>query len=133
MAAEQTIPITVEGKAPTAREKTRAEERYVSPPVDIYETKEGLTVVIDMPGVEKDGIEVNADNEILTMKGLVKHSAPGSPVYSEFKLMDYFRQFQLTEEVDIDKISADLKQGVLTIQLPKAERAKPKKIPISVA
>ncbi len=131
--AERTVPTTVESKAAAEREKTRGEERYLLPPVDIYETKEGLTVEVDMPGVERDAAEVSVDNDILTIKGTVKHVAPGNPVVSEFRLMNFFRQFQITEEVDRDKIGADLKHGVLTVRLPKAEAAKPKTIPINIA
>ncbi len=131
MAAEQPIATAAKGKVP-ARETTREEECYLSPAADIYETRDGLTVVVDLPGVEKDAASVSVNEGILTIKGAAKQTTPGNPIFTEFKLMNYFRQFQLTEEVDINKISADLKCGVLTIDLPRAEKAKPKKIPISV-
>lgn len=130
--AEQTVPVTQThngGKLPTTRE----ESRYQIPPVDIYETQEGLTVVADMPGVDKDGIDVRVDNSILTLQGMVKPVAVGRGVHNEFALIDYFRQFQLGEKVDQNKISAEYKHGVLTIQLPKAEKVKPKQITVQVA
>lgn len=130
--AEQTVPVTQTpdgGKAATTREETR----YQIPPVDIYETHEGLVVVADMPGVEKDGIDVRVDDDILTLRGKVQPRMLGNSVHNEFMMLDYFRQFELNDEVDQAKISAEYKQGVLTIQLPKAEKAKPKQISVKVS
>lgn len=129
---EKTVPSTVESKV-AEREKTRGEERYLTPPVDIYETKEGLIVTADMPGVEKDGLELGLDSDVLTIKGTVQYSIPGRPIFSEFKLSNYFRQFQITEGIDRAKITAGLNNGVLTVNLPKAEELKPKQIPITAA
>ena len=131
--AEKTVPISSKDKNPVPREETRQEERFLSPPVDIYETSEGLTVVADLPGVDKADIDVRVDENILTIKGKSRHIAPGDPVSAEYSLLNFFRQFHLGEGVDQGKILADLKQGVLTIQLPKAEKVKPKKIKVSVA
>lgn len=131
--AEQTVPVTHQqhngGKLPATREETR----YQIPPVDIYETGEGLTVVADLAGVEKEGIDVRVDNNILTLQGAVKRETRGNGLASEFALTDYFRQFQLNDQVDQAKISAEFKHGVLTIQLPKAEKVKPKQITVQVA
>lgn len=131
--AEKTIPISSKERNPVTREETRQEERHLSPPVDIYETAEGLTVVADLPGVDKADIDVRVDENMLTIKGKSKHFALGDPISAEYSLLNFFRQFELGEGVDQEKIFADLKQGVLTIQLPKAERVKPKKIKVSVA
>lgn len=132
MSAEKTVPTNIEGKIPE-REKTRGEERYLAPPVDIFETNEGLTLIADLPGVEKEGIEVGLDNDILTMKGTVKDIPHGRPVFSEYELLNFYRQFQITEGIDVEKITANLKNGILTIHLPKAEALKPKKIPITLS
>jgi len=86
-----------------------------------------------LPGVGKDDIDVRIDNSILTIKGKVGHIAQGDPVYTEYSLLNYFRQFQLGEEVAQDHISADLKNGTLTIRVPKAEKAKPKQIKVNVS
>lgn len=131
--AEKTIPIASEGKTPITREETRQEERYLSPPVDIYESSGGLTVVADLPGVDKTDIDVRVDENILTIRGKSKHIAPGDPISKEYSLLNFFRQFQLGEGVNQEKISADLKHGVLTLQLPKTEKVKPKMIKVSVA
>lgn len=130
--AEQTVPVTQQhdgGKLPATREETR----YQIPPVDIFETNGGLTVMADLPGVEKDKIDVRVDQNILTIQGRTEPKPLGDSVYNEFALLDYFRQFQLNEAVDQSKITAEYKHGVLTIQLPKAEKAKPKQIAVNVA
>ncbi|MEW5800739.1 MAG: Hsp20/alpha crystallin family protein [bacterium] len=130
---ERTVPITTEAKDTVVREETRQEGRYLIPPVDIYESPEGLTVIADLPGVDKDNTEIRVDDNILTIQGKSGHRAPGDPVYTEFALLNFFRQFQLSEMVNQEKISADLKNGTLVIHMPKVEKAKPKKITINVS
>jgi HSP20 family protein len=125
---EKTIPVKSEKDVATTRE----EERYLRPPVDIYETDDGLTVLCDMPGVNNENIDVNIDDNILTIQGRTEVESKGEPIYSEFNLANFFRQFELSEYVDQEKIAAELKNGVLTLHLPKAEKAKPKKVQIKV-
>jgi HSP20 family molecular chaperone IbpA len=133
--AEKTVAVTQGAPAPTEGklQTTREETRYQIPPVDIYETKDGLTVVADMPGVEKEDVDIRVDNGILTIQGKTKPMAKGDGLYNEFALLDYFRQFQLSDEVDQEKITAELKHGVLMLHMPKAEKAKPKQISVQVA
>ncbi|MCX8038344.1 MAG: Hsp20/alpha crystallin family protein [Candidatus Sumerlaeia bacterium] len=131
--AEKTVPVATEKQAVTAREDIRESERYLAPPVDIYETPDGLVVVADMPGVEKDSLGVRVEDNILTLEGKVCHTSPGQPVWSEYELVNFYRRFELTDEVDQDKIKAEYKHGVLTIHLPKVEQAKPRKIRVNVA
>jgi HSP20 family protein len=119
--------------APPSREETRSEERYVTPPVDIYETAEGLVVKADLPGVPKDALDVRVENNLLTIRGKGSHAAPGEPIYREYGLVNFFRQFELNERVDQQSISAELKHGVLTLRLPKAEEAKPRRVEVKVA
>jgi HSP20 family molecular chaperone IbpA len=130
--AERTVPSTASDKT-ARREETHARERYITPPVDIFETGEGLTVVADLPGVEQKGLDVRVADGILTIQGTTAHVAPGTPVEREYELLDFYRQFELPEEVDSERISAELKHGVLTLRLPKRERAKPRRIEVSVA
>jgi HSP20 family molecular chaperone IbpA len=130
--AEKTVPSVQSEAAPSRREDTRAQERYITPPVDIFETKEGLTVVADLPGVEQRGLDVRVADGILTLQGRTAHIAPGTPVEREYELLNFYRQFELPEEVDSEKIAAELKHGVLTLHLPKKEKAKPRKIEVSV-
>ncbi len=131
--AEKTVPTESPNKVPTRREGTRSQERYVTPPVDIYENGQGLVVVADLPGVAKENLDVRVENNLLTIRGKPSHLAPGDPIYREYELVSFFRQFELNDKVDQSKISAELQHGVLTLHLPKAEEAKPRKIEIRVA
>jgi HSP20 family molecular chaperone IbpA len=131
--AEQTVATRAYDKTSPDREVTRSQEQYVTPPVDIYETHDGLAVKADLPGVSKEGLDVRVENNVLTIRGKAAHVAPGEPIYREYGLVNFFRQFELNEKVDQLKISAELKNGVLTLNLPKAEEAKPKRIDIRVA
>ena len=130
--AEQTVATRSQQRTPPSREETRSQERYVTPPVDIYETGEGLVVKADLPGVAKENLEVRVENNLLTIRGKSAHVAPGEPIYREYELANFFRQFELNERVDQAKISADLKFGVLTLNLPKAEEAKPRTIDVKI-
>lgn len=131
--AEKTVPTGSPDKAPTNREGTRSLDRYVTPPVDIYENGEGLVVVADLPGVAKENLDVRVENNLLTIRGMPSHLAPGDSIYREYELASFFRQFELSDKVDQSKISAELQHGVLTLRLPKAEEAKPRKIEIRVS
>jgi HSP20 family molecular chaperone IbpA len=132
--AEKTVAMPeTQGMTTQQPEGTRTRERYVTPPVDIYELPEGLVVVADMPGVGKDTLDVRVDNNILTIRGQASHALPSEPVYREYELVHYFRQFELSDKVDQNKISADLKHGVLSLTLPKAEAAMPRKIAVTVS
>jgi HSP20 family protein len=131
--AEPTVATTTPQQNEGTREGTRTRERYIPPAVDIYETQEGLTVLADLPGVNQDTLEVRVDNNVLTIRGMSHHMAPGDPVYREYELVHFFRQFELGEKIDQSHIAAELKQGVLTVQLPKAPEAKPRTIAVSVA
>ena len=126
--AENTVPTTTE--TPTAA--TREESRYLVPPVDIYETEEGLVVLADLPGVEKDEVDVRVEDDLLTIDAKPHDGLPGSPVLEEFRLRNFHRQFRLGEQIDQERIGANLTGGVLTIDLPKAAKARPKAIAVSV-
>lgn len=129
--AEHTIAVPESPQAPST-EGTRTRERYTTPPVDIYETPDGLVVMADLPGVDNERLDVRVDNHVLTIRGQAHHVASREPIYREYELVNYFRQFELSDRVDQAKISADLKYGVLTLTLPKAEEAKPRQIPVQV-
>ena len=131
--AEKTVVTRSQQRTPPSREETRSQEQYVTPPVDIYETGEGLVVKADLPGVAKENLDVRVENNLLTIRAKSAHVAPGEPIYREYELVNFFRQFELNERVDQAKISADLKHGVLTLKLPKAEEAKPRKIDVTIA
>ena len=129
--AESTV-VTPEVQKPATTESTRHHERYIAPPVDIYETLDGLVVLADLPGVSQDGLDVRVDNNVLTMRGQARHTVAGEVTYREYELVHFFRQFELSDKVDQSRITADLKCGVLTLQLPKAAEAKPRQIEVRV-
>jgi HSP20 family protein len=130
--AEKTVA-TPEVQKPHMTESTRHQERYVAPPVDIYETRDGLVVLADVPGVAQEALEVRVDHNMLTIRGHARHVVPGEATYREYELVNLFRQFELSKKVDQGRITADLKCGVLTLHLPKAEEAKPRQIEVCVA
>ena len=112
-------------------ELTKAGVYYV-PSADIFETADALTLVADLPGVDKGGLEVDVEDRQLTITGHVKapedrHKAR----YTEYGIGGYTRRFTLGDTIDQAKISARLEDGVLTLTLPKAERLKPRKIEIT--
>jgi HSP20 family protein len=120
-------------QAPSERAlATRDETRYIAPPVDIYETETDLIVVADLPGVDKDGVDVQVEDNILTIKATASYAPPPNLLVTEFNLQGYYRQFQLTDEVDQSKIAGEARNGVLTITLPKAEKAKPRQIRVQL-
>jgi len=103
-----------------------------APRVDIYETKDALYLIADMPGVDANTVEVELEKNILTIYGRVENGKPQEHtlVFSEYEVGDYERAFSLPEEIDQEKIKATVKHGVLRLELPKAEKVKPKKIAI---
>lgn len=131
--AEKTIATTSGQQMTTGREGTRSQEHYVQPPVDIYETPEGLVLVADLPGVASDNLEVRLEDHTLTIQGKAQHALSSEPIYREYELANFFRQFELSDVVDQGKISAGLKHGVLALHLPKAEKAKPRRIAVQVS
>jgi HSP20 family molecular chaperone IbpA len=130
--AEKTVATTDPQEMATQPEGTRTQERYVTPPVDIYEVPAGLVVTADLPGVTHEHLEVHVDNNVLTIRAQAGHASAAEPTYREYQLVNYFRQFELSDKVNQEKISADFKHGVLTLTLPKAEEAKPRKIAVAV-
>jgi HSP20 family molecular chaperone IbpA len=118
---------------PSAQETTRQQEQWIAPPVDIYETKDGLTVIADLPGVSKEDLEIEVKNDLLTIQAKSHVETLGAPSYHEFQLSNFFRQFRLADTVDTNRIQAELKHGVLTLRLPKVEAAAPRKIEVQVA
>jgi len=100
------------------------------PPADIYETKDSIVVLAEMPGVPPEGVDLTLERRVLTIRG---RSAAGDQtgyqrVYSEYTDGDYERVFTLSENIDRDRIEARLKDGVLHLVLPKAETAKARRI-----
>ncbi len=107
---------------------------YYSPAVDIFETDDAITLLADLPGVEKEGLDINVEDRQLTITGLVKEPEDRlQSVYAEYGIGGYSRNFKLGDTIDQRQISASLKDGVLELVLPKADRLKPRKIEIATA
>jgi HSP20 family protein len=115
------------------KEESTAPVRMFLPTTDIYETEQALTVVMEMPGVDKANIEINVEDGVLTVEGRIESGKYKdlAPVYTEYNIGNFRRSFSLSNSVDQDKIRADMKDGVLTLTLPKAEQAKPRKIAVA--
>jgi HSP20 family molecular chaperone IbpA len=109
----------------------RGQESFVAPPVDIYETPDGLFVMADLPGSAKM-IWTSRSRTTFDDSGRTTHSTPGALIAREYELVG-FRQFELSDKVDQAKITAELKQGVLKLHLPKPEEAKPRKIDVKIS
>jgi HSP20 family protein len=114
----------------TRNDEIRAPQRAIRPAVDIYETEQGLTMLADLPGVAKDGLSIDIDQGVLTLRGDVGSTGRGDSLHREFALGSYYRRFTLPDELDFDKVTAELKDGVLTLTMPKAEAAKPRRIEV---
>ena len=105
----------------------------VAPLVDIYENDDEILLHADMPGVKKDDITVSIDNGKLTLGGIRKIEAAGAAQWEEFGNVEYQRTFSVPQTIDIEKIKAELRDGVLRLHLPKSEAAKPRQIEIKAA
>lgn len=112
---------------------TNRETAAVSPLVDIYENEDEILLYADMPGVVKDNITINIDNGKLTLIGTRKVETAGSSQWEEFGNVEYRRNFSVPQTIDVEKINAVLKEGVLRLHLPKSEAAKPRQIEIKAA
>lgn len=116
-----------------ALEETRAGERYIRPAVNIIETEDGLTLVADIPGAEKNTLDINIEKGILTLNAPVSRSMMGRLLYTEFEFPHYYRQFSIPENLDNDQVKAELRNGVLTLKVPLAAAAKPRKIEVKAS
>jgi HSP20 family protein len=106
-------------------------EEYVAPEVNIFETKEGYTLQAEMPGVNKEGLEITLEGNEITLIGRRNlEPAKGEALFRERQTVDFRRVFELDPAIDTAKISATMEQGVLTLTLPKSERVKPRKITV---
>ena len=120
--------------APESAERTRTRPAY-APRTDIYETDDGLVMLIDMPGVAPDAVEVMLERDTLTIRGRTQDQPPAgfSPIYREYQPGDFERQFTLSDELDAGRIEAQAKDGVLRLVLPKVGPAQTKRIQVRAA
>jgi HSP20 family protein len=112
-------------------ERTEHQE-FVVPVVNIFETRDGYALEAEMPGVNKDGLEITLDgNEITIIGRRATEPVNGDLLLRERSTADYRRVFELDPAIDAGKISAKMEQGMLMLALPKSERVKPRKIIVS--
>lgn len=111
------------------------QEAALLPPVDVIEDASGITLYADLPGVPKDKLNLQLESDSLTIEGEVALNTPEGmeSSHAEVRLPRYRRTFTLSRELDSEKASAEFKNGVLTLRIPKAEHAQPRKIDIKVA
>ena len=115
-----------------AKEESTIPARVFLPNADIYETPGNLQVVLEMPGIEKNNIDIRVEDGVLQVQGrldLAKYSGL-QPLYTEYNVGHYARSFQLSSKIDQSKIAAEMKDGVLSLTLTKVEEAKPRTIQI---
>lgn len=131
MAKSQELSVQ-EKKELVSKEEQTVPARYYVPTTDIYETEDALTVVMEMPGVEKKDIEVNVENDVVRIEGRLDFGKYEGlePLYTEYNVGHFARAFTLSSKVDQRQISAQLEDGVLTLTLKKAKEAMPRKIAI---
>ena len=122
-----------EKKALDQKEEKTVPGTYYMPYTDIYESANALTVVMEIPGVSKDAIDIRLEKDELTVNAEINMANYSSyqPVYTEYNIGHFSRSFILNSKVDRDRIEANVADGVLTLTLPKAEEAKPRKITIN--
>lgn len=131
--AEKTVPTNETQNQVVKREVTRHPENYITPLTDIYEQENSLFVLVDLPGVKREDLNLNVENNILTIEAHADSDEEKEYLLREFEPAAYYRQFELTDKIDQTKISAELKNGVLNLQLPKAESLKPKQIEVKIS
>jgi HSP20 family protein len=115
------------------KEESTIPARTFVPTADIYEDRDSLRVILEMPGVDKGSVDVRVEEGVLYVQGkldLTKYRGL-QPLYTEYNIGNYSRSFRLSNAIDQDKIGAELKDGVLSLTLPKAEKAKPRTIQVS--
>lgn len=132
MATQQEVQVQQKRQVEGSQESTIPARSFV-PVADIFETDRALMVILEMPGVSKNSVDVRVENDLLTIEGRVDFSPYDGlqPLYTEYNVGNYARSFQLSSKIEQEGIRAELKDGVMTLVLPKAERAKPRKISVN--
>jgi HSP20 family protein len=131
MSGAQELAVRQKQEMANKEEKT-IPGRYFIPAADIFETDEALTLIMEMPGVEKKNVNIALENDLLRVEGQIDFSnyQGMDPVYTEYNVGHYARRFTLSGKVDRDNISAQLDDGVLTLTLPKVKEAMPRRISV---
>jgi HSP20 family protein len=132
MSGSQELTVRDKREMVSKEEKTTP-GRYFVPSADIYETNDALTVVMEMPGVDRNHLDISLENDVLKVDGRIDFAKYEGmePVYTEYNVGHYTRSFTLSNRIDQERIGAQLEDGVLTLTLPKAAEARTRRIPIS--
>ena len=131
MADQQELAVR-EKRELAEREERTVPGRFYVPQADVYETEAALTVVMEMPGVDRKDLGVELKEGVLRVEGRIDFSKYGGmePVYTEYNVGHYGRSFALSDRVDQERIAAQLEDGVLTLTLPKTAEVRPRRIAI---
>ena len=119
-------------QAGSAQDVKQQEQQAILPAVDIFENESGITVQADMPGVSKDRLDVHIDSDTLSIEGRAVIPMPEGmdALHADIRSTHYQRSFSLSRELDTDRIEAGLKDGVLTLRIPKREEHRPCRIEV---
>jgi len=137
----RSIPVAVAGtvaddpmgpQQPPVGETGASPSVFLTPPIDIHEGPDGLILEADLPGATEKGVSIQLEDNVLSLRAQVNSPAPeGSrTLHEEYQIGDFYRSFILSDEVERGRITAELRNGVLRLILPKAERAKTRRIEI---
>lgn len=121
--------------APSMHHGNGGSPTYHTPPIDIHEGPDGLVLEADLPGVSEGQLSIQLEDNVLSLHARVEAPAPADArvLHEEYRPGDFYRSFILSDEVERSKISAELKHGVLKLTLPKAERAKTRRIEVKTS
>lgn len=127
----ETSALTSKGKSEVTTPETTRGGAYFTPRVDIFESAKELTLSADVPGVRSEDVDLRYENGELLLHGKVApHTITGTQLLGEYEVGDFYRAFSIHESIDSTRISAECKNGVLTVHLPKVESAQPKQIAV---
>jgi HSP20 family protein len=122
---------TLQKEAQPANNDRNDNREFTVPGVNILETKDGYVLEAEMPGINKDGLEITLEgNEITIIGHRSAQALPGQPIFRESREVDYRRVFELDPAIDTAKVAAKMDTGILTLTLPKSERVKPRKLTV---
>jgi HSP20 family protein len=132
MAKAQALEVQ-EKKELVSKEEKTVPAKYYIPPADIYETDDALSVVLEVPGVEKNNLNISIENDVLKIDAQIDFAQYEGyePIYTEYNVGHFQRAFTLSSKIDQDKIAAELNEGVLTLTLKKSKEATPRRIALS--
>ena len=132
MDSRQELQVQRKRELEKSKKEATVPARVFVPTADIYETEGALTVVMEMPGVDKGNVDISVHDGTLKVEGRIEFSKYEGlqPIYTEYNIGHYARSFSLSSKIDQNKIGAEMKDGVLSLVLPKVEEAKPRTIQV---